>query len=335
MMIATAFNQCVSRIGQGCITRPFVTARAMSSFMSSYSRLCDDADGVQASKPCFVRIGGPAPAYAIAHAPEWAGVNEDALDVTAICATPPVRRRCTPARLSSTERGAIVSGRPTPNQESAISSDPPGAVMPQLSALRESRRENHDWDAAYLEILATLDRPGFTGNILAPGATFPDFTLPNATGRFVALEDELAQGPVVLFFFRGAWCPFCKLMLDALAGAMPAIKAAGGRVLALTPETGTWPRTLQARHGDAFEVLADVDFGVGLLAGVVFKIPPLYRERCAALDFPQRHGNGGWALPVPATFIIGQDGLIAWRFFDVDFTHRAEPADIVAALGRM
>jgi peroxiredoxin len=216
-----------------------------------------------------------------------------------------------------------------------MSAEPPSAVTPKLDELRASRCETPAWEQAYLQIVETLGRDGFARNIIAPGAEFPDFILPSANGRLVALADELVRGPVVLCFFRGAWCPFCKLMLDALAGAMPAIEAAGGRVLALTPETGGWPRALQARHGDAFQVLADVDFGVGLLAGVVFKIPPLYRARCAALDFPQRHGNGGWALPVPATFIIGRDGVIAWRFFDVDFTRRAEPADIVAALRRL
>ncbi len=213
-----------------------------------------------------------------------------------------------------------------------MSDHAPAAVNPRLATLRDSRTENPVWAAAYREIIARLETDGFAAGMAAPGAAFPDFILPSAEGRLVALADELARGPVVLFFFRGAWCPFCKLMLEALAEAMPEITAAGGRVLALTPEVGALPREMQARHGDAFQVLADVDFGVGLMAGVVFKIPPLYRALCARLDFPRRHGNAGWTLPVPATFIIRRNGLIAWRFFDVDFAHRAEPADIVAAL---
>ncbi|WP_291423096.1 peroxiredoxin-like family protein [Acidocella sp.] len=182
-----------------------------------------------------------------------------------------------------------------------------------------------------------MNREGFLSGIAQTGAMFPDFVLPSAEGRLVALAEQLARGPVVLSFFRGEWCPFCKLTLDALSEALPRIEAAGASLLALTPETGGLPLSMKTRHGAVFEVLADVDFGVGLSAGVVFKIPKLYRARldAAGLNFPQRHGNAAWCLPVPATFIIAPDGCIAWRFVDVDFTHRAEPDGILAALRRM
>ena len=164
------------------------------------------------------------------------------------------------------------------------------------------------------------------------GEMFPDFILPSATGRLVSLREELARGPVVLTFFRGEWCPFCKLMSEALAQAAPRIEALGARILALTPETGGLPQKLQARDGNAFTVLADIDFGVGLSAGLVFKIPPLYRARIQGLYLPLRHGNAAWCLPVPAVFIIGQDGVVSWRFADVDFACRPEPDEILAAL---
>jgi peroxiredoxin len=207
----------------------------------------------------------------------------------------------------------------------------------QLENLLGSRRETAAWDAAYQEILTRLNREGFLSGIIGVDAAFPDFVLPSAEGRLVALADALARGPVVLSFFRGDWCPFCKLTLEALARSLPEIEAAGGSVLALTPETGGLPLRMKHRHNAGFEVLADVDFGVGLSAGVVFKIPKLYRARLEAggNNFPLRHGNAAWCLPVPATFIIRPDGIIAWRFVDVDFSHRAEPADIIAALRRL
>ena len=67
------------------------------------------------------------------------------------------------------------------------------------------------------------------------------------------------------------------------------------------------------------------------LPGVVFRIPKLYRARLRP-DFAERHGNAGWFLPVPATFVLSPDGLVAWRFAEVDFSRRAEPADIIAAV---
>lgn len=164
---------------------------------------------------------------------------------------------------------------------------------------------------------------------------FPDFLLPSATGRLVHLREELARGPVVLTFFRGEWCPFCKLTTEALAAAAPRIAAAGGRILALTPETGEWPLRLQQRDGGAFEVLSDVDFGVGLAAGLVFKIPPLYRARVTGLRLDLRQGNAAWCLPVPAVFVIRQDGVVAWRFADANFARRAEPDEIIAALAEL
>ncbi len=83
-----------------------------------------------------------------------------------------------------------------------------------------------------------------------------------------------------------------------------------------------------------FEVLSDVDCGVGLAAGIIFQMPKLYRTRLEenGISLPERNGNSSWFLPVPATFIVAQNGLIAWRFADVDFTRRAEPADIIEAL---
>lgn len=207
----------------------------------------------------------------------------------------------------------------------------------RLEDLLGSRRQNAAWDAAYLEILAKLNREGFLSQILDAGAAFPDFVLPSAEGRLVALADHLARGPVVLCFFRGEWCPFCKLTLDALTAALPQIEAAGASLLALTPETGGLPLDMKQYHKARFEVLSDVDCGVGLAAGVIFTVPKLYRARLVSsrIDFPSRHGNGGWFLPVPATYILRPDGVIAWRFLDVDFSHRPEPEEIIAALREM
>lgn len=190
------------------------------------------------------------------------------------------------------------------------------------------------WDEAYLEMIHTLAREGFYEGVMREGISFPDFVLPNAGGRLVTLDERLAHGPVVLGFFRGAWCPFCTLILEALAAAMPRIEAKGATLLALTPDTGTLPAALQARHENRFEVLCDVDFGVGLQAGVVYKIPPLYRANLvsAKLDMSLRHGNAAWCLPVPAIFVIRPDRIIAWRFVDVDFTKWPEPDEIINAL---
>ena len=222
----------------------------------------------------------------------------------------------------------------------AKSLKPPGegaisTLNSRLADLLASRCENPDWAAAYQQIISTLNREGFYEGMIGPGAAFPDFMLPSTKGLLVSLREELARGPVVLTFFRGEWCPFCELTAAALAEAAPRIAAAGGRILALTPEGGEWPLRLQQRDNSAFEVLADIDFGVGLAAGLVFKIPPLYRARVQGLRLDLRQGNAAWCLPVPAVFVIRPDGVIAWRFADVDFARRPEPDEILAALARL
>jgi peroxiredoxin len=194
-----------------------------------------------------------------------------------------------------------------------------------------SRREVAAWNAAYEDYVAELGRNGFLNQVLPAGAVFPDFMLPSAEGRLVSLGARLARGPVIVSFFRGEWCPFCRLMLAALTEALPQIEAAGATLLAITPETGGLALTMKQYHNARFEVLCDVDCGVGLAAGVVFQIPKLYRARMAA-DFAERQGNAGFFLPIPATFIVAPDGVVAWRFADVDFTRLAEPADIINAV---
>ena len=136
-------------------------------------------------------------------------------------------------------------------------------------------------------------------------------------------------------FFTVAICALTLLGPAALRAAAPRIEAAGARILALTPESGCWPLKLQQRDASAFEVLADIDFCVGLAAGLVFKIPPLYRARVTGLKLPLRQGNAAWCLPVPAVYIIGQDDVVAWRFADVDFFRRPEPDEILAAPARL
>jgi peroxiredoxin len=209
-----------------------------------------------------------------------------------------------------------------------------GSLKSRLSALCAARQEIAAWNTAYEDAVAELNRSGFLQYAIREGQPFPDFVLPSAEGRLVSLASFLKQGPVIISFFRGEWCPFCRLMLTALAEALPQIEAAGASLLALTPETGGLPLVMKHDNKARFEVLSDVDCGVGLAAGIIFHMPKVYRTRLEAvgINIPERHGNSAWFLPVPATFIVTQDGLIAWRFIDADFTHRAEPADVIEML---
>jgi peroxiredoxin len=209
-----------------------------------------------------------------------------------------------------------------------------GSLKSQLSALCAKRAEVAAWSVAYEEALAELNRTGFLQHAIKEGDQFPDFVLPSAEGRLISLGTLLQSGPVIISFYRGEWCPFCHLMLSALVNALPEIESAGASLLALTPETSGFPLIMKQAYKAHFEVLSDVDCGVGLAAGIIFRMPKRQRAslEAAGISFAERHGNAAWFLPIPATFVVDQDGLVAWRFVDVDFTHRAEPADIVQAV---
>lgn len=191
--------------------------------------------------------------------------------------------------------------------------------------------------AAYEDTVVTLARSGFMSSVLPEEAKFPDFIAPNSEGQLILSHDLLRRGPVVVQFFRGEWCPYCRLMLDALAAALPEIEAQGATLIALTPDTGPWVHDAKVNHRAAFDVLSDVDCGVGLAVGVVFRVPALYRSRLAraGLELPDRHGNNAWFLPIPAVFLLDRDATVVWRFADVDYTHRASPEQIIAALRQL
>lgn len=187
---------------------------------------------------------------------------------------------------------------------------------------------------AYEATVAELARSRFLDHALRPGAAFPDFVLPDTAGRLVTLADLLGRGPLVVTFFRGNWCPYCALTLAALEEALPAIGAAGATLVAITPETGGRAAEAKQQHAPRCTILVDVDSGVGLQCGVIFRAPEPYRAllATAGIDLPERQGQGGWLLPVPAAYVLDRAGVIRWAFLDVDFTHRAEPAAIVKAI---
>lgn len=208
--------------------------------------------------------------------------------------------------------------------------------MPSLRDQLEAKRRTMP-DAvrlAYEAMVSELRRTGFLDHVLRVGDRFPDLVLPNAEGELVSIAALLRRGPLVATFFRGEWCPYCRLTLDALAAALPEFQAAGAALVAITPETGGRAMDAKRNHDAGFEVLSDVDCGVGLSCGVVFRASEQYRLLLLTYgtDLSERHGNQAWFLPVPATFVVDRSGIIRWRFVTVDFTERAEPAGILAAL---
>lgn len=166
------------------------------------------------------------------------------------------------------------------------------------------------------------------------GTHAPDFSLPNAYGRPVRLYELLETGPVVLTFYRGAWCPYCNLELKALREALPAIEKQGGQLIAVTPQQPDKSLQQVEQDGYPFEILSDLEDGVmkdyNLYFEVSDELDAVYRKM--GLHLEDFNGEGRRGLPVPGTFVIDRDGVIRAAFADVDYTRRMEPAVVVDAL---
>ena len=191
------------------------------------------------------------------------------------------------------------------------------------------------------EVLETMARAttelkdsGIENKVLRTGDRIPDFSLPNQHGEMRRFADFLAEAPVVLNIYRGGWCPYCNFEMKALADALPEIEAAGARLVGLSPETPDHAQDTATRHNIGIEILSDAGNAVSEQMGLVFSLAeelrPIYLG--AGLDIPAYNGDDTFLLPVPATYIVGSDGVIKYDFVNADYTQRLEPQDIVKFL---
>lgn len=169
---------------------------------------------------------------------------------------------------------------------------------------------------------------------LKAGDVFPDFALTNAEGALVRSQEMFSKGPIVLSFYRGLWCPFCSMELEALHRAAPEIAGAGAALVAVSPEAGGLPLKVKRERNFAFEILSDLDNGLALACGLVFRLSDDLIAVFAkdGTDFPLFYGNDSWFLPIPATYIIRKGGEIAHAHVEPDFRERLDPAQIVKLL---
>ena len=210
------------------------------------------------------------------------------------------------------------------------------AVMTELVALEQERRAKRPAELQAVMDQATDDlaASGMAGGFLQAGHVAPDFVLPDVLGNAVALADLRTQGPVVLSFYRGAWCPYCNLEVQLLQQALPDIQALGATLVAISPQTPDNSLSLAEKHGLVFPVLSDAGNAVARRFGLVFTVPEALRAVYDKLgiDIPAHNGDGSFELPVPGTYVVGRDGTIAFAYANVDYTRRVAVGDILAAL---
>jgi peroxiredoxin len=212
-----------------------------------------------------------------------------------------------------------------------------GPLSRKLAAYSAKLRElNFPFAEAYDTLVARLIDGGIGADAPKVGEPMPPFALPSRSGRLEHLDGLLAGGPVVISFNRGHWCPFCKIELRTIAAYHEEIAAHGGMVVSILPDRQGLLGRLDADTHGRLTILTDVDNGYALSLGLVMwlgeRVKELMRGRGMHLD--QFHGNDGWFLPLPATFVVASDGIIVSRHVDPDFRIRMDIDEILAALRR-
>jgi peroxiredoxin len=162
----------------------------------------------------------------------------------------------------------------------------------------------------------------------------PDFLLPDQNGRLVDLAGLLGSGPVVIAFHRGHWCPYCRINTSALAEVQGEITADGGQLVAITPDTQEFTIEWKSESDAHFPILTDIDNGYALSLNLIFWVGEEMKRMIAEAGYnvAQSQGNDSWFMPVPATFVVGTDGIIQARYVDPDYRKRMAIEELVESL---
>jgi peroxiredoxin len=168
----------------------------------------------------------------------------------------------------------------------------------------------------------------------AVGEPMPPFLLPDERGRLVSLTSLLGKGPVVIAFHRGHWCPYCRLNAFALAQAAP--RFGDARIVAITPELQKHTVALKAESGAQFPILSDMDNGYALSVNLAIWVDDLMASMidAAGWNIPSYNGAEAWILPIPATLVLGSDGVVTARDIDPDYRRRMDLDELEAAVRR-
>ena len=244
-------------------------------------------------------------------------------------------------RKSFLKEQAALTSQADANWKKLSGEEPRSGAMPSLQSQLDELKAKFsasmpaDRQQVFADAMKQVAASGVMQSALKVGAKAPDFTATGAKGETVHLADMLKTGPVVLTWYRGGWCPYCNIQLKAMQQALPEMTSEGATLIALTPEKPDGSLSTAEKNELAFAVVSDPQLKVAHQYGVAYKLPDTLREMFKGrLDLPAINGDDSWELPLAATYVIGSDGIISYAFVESDYTRRAEPSEVIAAVRR-
>ena len=174
-----------------------------------------------------------------------------------------------------------------------------------------------------------------TDKRIKEGVVAPDFTLPDENNDFITLSKVLENGPVILSFFRGDWCPICDIELRNLQRYIVDFQKYGATLLAISPQKIYYSKITRDKNSLQYSVLSDMGNYIARLYGINFELPPdmITLYQMMQIDIPRFNGGEKWELVIPATYVIShKNKKVIFSFTNPDYTKRSEPADILASL---
>ena len=162
----------------------------------------------------------------------------------------------------------------------------------------------------------------------------PPFLLPNEKGRLISLDDVLSNGPAAIVFFRGHWCPYCRMTSKTLANISERVSSEGGRLVAITPECQPFARQQKADAGADFEMLSDAGKGYAGSLNLLIWLGAEVQAFLSGLgrDLGTYQGDPSWFVPIPATFVVARNGMITARHIDPDYRRRMDTGELIQAI---
>ena len=191
--------------------------------------------------------------------------------------------------------------------------------------------------AVFHKATAELIASGQAARALKKGDRAPSFKLPDADGVLIDSARLLTKGAVVVTFYRGVWCPYCNMDLEAIEATAADIREWGASLVAISPQTPTNSRKSQEQHHLSFPVLSDHGGRLAAAFGLRFRLPEdlieVYKEY--GVDLSVINGEPSGTLPMPARYIIARDGSIAYAEVNADYTRRPDPSELLPTLERL